>query len=91
MVVSQRLLQPCSFLTFDKLCEALAGAAVVQSQAGLTLLLHAETRRLDFGEGEAKVLVEVIQFIDEVAYISSQHLGELIISVIQNRMCNSAP
>lgn len=60
--------------TFDKLGEALAGAAVVQRQACLTLLLHAEARRLHLGEGEAEVLVQVVQLIDEVTHISPQHL-----------------
>lgn len=60
--------------TFDKLSEALAGAAVVQREARLALLLHAETWRLHLWEGEAKVLVQVVQLIDEVTNISPQHL-----------------
>lgn len=61
-------------VTFDKLGEALAGAAVVQCEARLTFLLHAEAGRLHFGEGEAKVLVQVVQLIDEITHISPQHL-----------------
>lgn len=61
-------------VTFDELSEALAGAAVVEREARLALLLHAEARRLHFGEGEAKVLVQVVQLIDEVAHISPQNL-----------------
>ncbi len=64
-------------VTFDKLSEALAGAAVVQREARLALLLHAEARRLHFGEGEAKVLVQVVELIDEVAHISPQHLENM--------------
>lgn len=63
-------------VTFDELREALAGAAVVQCEAGLALLLHAEARRLHLGEGEAEVLVQVVQLVDEVAHISPQHLEE---------------
>lgn len=61
-------------VTFDELREALAGAAVVQREARLALLLHAEARRLHFGEGEAKVLVQVVQLVDEVAHVSPQNL-----------------
>jgi len=61
-------------VTFDELGEALAGAAVVQREARLALLLHAEARRLHFGEGEAKVLVQVVQLVDEVAQVSPQNL-----------------
>lgn len=60
--------------TFDELGETLAGAAVVQRQARLTLLLHAETWWLHLGEGKAKILVQVVQLIDEVTHISPQHL-----------------
>lgn len=64
-------------VTFDKLSEALAGAAVVQREARLALLLHAEAWGLHLGEGEAKVLVQVVQLIDEVAHISPQHLENM--------------
>lgn len=58
-------------VTFDELGEAFAGAAVVQREAGLALLLHTETWRLDLGEGEAEVLVQVVQLVDEVTDISA--------------------
>lgn len=64
-------------ITFDKLGETLAGAAVVQREACLALLLHAEAWWLHFGEGEAKVLVQVVQLIDEVAHISPQDLQKM--------------
>lgn len=49
----------------------------MQRQAGLALLLHAEARRLHLGEGEAEVLVQVVQLVDEVAHIPTQHLEEV--------------
>lgn len=64
-------------LTFHELGEALPGAAVVQRQAGLTFLLHAEARRLNLREGEAEVLVQVVQLVDEVANVASQNLPEM--------------
>lgn len=64
-------------VTFDKLSEAFACAAVVQREARFTLLLHAEARRLHLGEGEAEVLVQVVQLVDEVAHISTQHLEKV--------------
>lgn len=63
-------------VTFDELREALAGAAIVQREARLALLLHAEARRLHLGEGEAEVLVQVVQLVNEVAHISPQNLEE---------------
>lgn len=63
--------------TFDKLSEALAGAAIVQCEARLALLLHAEAWRLHLGKGEAKVLMQVVQLINEVAHISPQHLEKM--------------
>lgn len=63
-------------VTFDKLGEAFAGAAVVQREAGLALLLHAEAGWLHLGEGEAEVLVQVVQLVDEVAHITPQHLHQ---------------
>lgn len=71
-------------VTFDELGEALAGAAVVQREARLTLLLHAEARRLHLGEGEAEVLVQVVQLVDEVAHVPPQHL-ERMEDVLQKR------
>ncbi len=64
-------------VTFDKLSEALAGAAIVKREARLALLLHAEAWRLHLWEGEAKVLVQVVQLVDEVAHISPQHLEKM--------------
>lgn len=61
-------------VTFDELGETLAGAAVVQREAGLALLLHAEAGRLHLGEGKAEVLVQVVQLVDEVAHVAPQHL-----------------
>lgn len=63
-------------VTFDKLGEAFAGASVVQREAGLTLLLHAEAGRLHLGKGEAEVLVQIVQLVDEVAHITPQHLHQ---------------
>lgn len=63
-------------VTFDKLGKALPRAAVVQREAGLALLLHAEARRLHLGEGEAEVLVQVVQLVDEVAHVSPQNLDQ---------------
>ena len=64
-------------VTFDELGEALAGAAVVEGEAGLTLLLHAEAGWLHLGEGEAEVLVQVVQLVDEVTHVASQHLQQI--------------
>lgn len=64
-------------VTFDKLSEALAGAAIVKREARLALLLHTEAWRLHLWEGEAKVLVQVVQLVDEVAHISPQHLEKM--------------
>lgn len=60
--------------TFDKLCEAFSGWAIVQGEAGLAFLLYTETGRLDFWEWETEILVQVIQLIDEVTYIAAQYL-----------------
>lgn len=60
--------------TFDELGEAFPGAAVVKRQAGLTFFLHAEAGRLDFGEGETEVLVQVIQLVDEISHVPAEHL-----------------
>lgn len=60
--------------TFDKLCEAFSGWAIVQGEAGLTFLLYTETWWLDFWEWEPEILVQVIQLIDEVTYIAAQDL-----------------
>lgn len=68
------VVQPPLPVTFDELGEAFAGAPVVQREAGLTLLLHAEAGRLHLGEGEAEVLVQIVQLVDEVAHIPPQHL-----------------
>lgn len=72
-------------LTFDELGEALPGAAVVQRQASFTFLLHAKAGRLDLREREAEVLVQVVQFVDEVANVSSQNLpkkGAVCVSLV---------
>lgn len=61
-------------ITFDKLCEAFPGWAIVQGEAGLAFLLYTETGRLDFWEWETEILVQVIQLIDEVTYIAAQYL-----------------
>lgn len=74
--------------TFDELSEAFPGAPVVERQAGLALLLHTEAGRLDFGEGEAEVLVQVVQLVDEVSHIPAKHLisGEgQCLSVVQTK------
>lgn len=65
-------------VTFDKLGKALPRAAVVQREASLALLLHAEARRLHLGEGEAEVLVQVVQLVDKVAHVSPQNLDQHI-------------
>lgn len=39
------------------------------------LLLAEEGRRLHLGVAEAQVLVEVVQAIDKVAYMTSEHLN----------------
>lgn len=46
----------------------------MQRQTRLTFFFHTEAWRLHFGEREAEVLVQVIQFINEISYITSQHL-----------------
>lgn len=47
----------------------------MQCQTRLTLFFHTEAGWLHFGEREAEVLVQVIQLIDEVSYITTQHLN----------------
>lgn len=47
----------------------------MQCQTRLTFFFHTEAWRLHFGEREAEVLVQIIQFIDEVSYITTQHLN----------------
>lgn len=76
------MFSPPRVFTFDKLGETFTRAAIVQRQACLTLLLYAEAGRLNFWEGEAEVLMQVIQLIDEVTDISPQHLKEMV------RCCN---
>lgn len=66
----------CPAATFDELGKALPRAAVVQREASFALLLHAEAWRLHLGEGEAEVLVQVVQLIDEVAHVSPQNLDQ---------------
>lgn len=60
--------------TFDKLCKLFSGWSIVQGKTSLTFFLHTETGRLDFWEGETKVLMQVIQFIDEITHIATQYL-----------------
>lgn len=49
----------------------------MQREACFTLLLHAEAWWLHLGEGEAEVLVQVVQLVDEVAHISTQNLEKV--------------
>lgn len=62
-------------VTFDKLSKTLSSGAIMQCQTRLTFFFHTEAWRLHFGEREAEVLVQIIQFIDEVSYITTQHLN----------------
>lgn len=61
-------------LTFDELSKTLSGGAIMQRQTRLTFFFHTEAGWLHFGEREAEVLVQVIQLIDEVSHITTQHL-----------------
>lgn len=61
----------------------------MQRQAGFTLLLHAEAGGLHLGEGEAEVLVQVVQLVDEVADVSPQDLVETEAHVTQVRLASA--
>lgn len=63
-------------VTFDKLSKTLPGGAIMKCQTCLAFFFHTEAGWLHFGEWKAEVLVQVIQLIDEVSYITPQHLNQ---------------
>lgn len=55
----------------------------MQRQAGFAFLLYTEAGGLDLREGEAEVLVQVVQLVDEVTDVPSQNLAETEAHVIR--------
>ena len=61
--------------------EPLAATAVVQLQARRRLVLAVEGGRLHVGVGEAQVLVQVVEAVQEVTHVSAQHAQDALVTI----------